>query len=154
MRMKAKDAAALFGVMRDMRLSGIEAPDRMKVIRTLRALRAAADKYAGDLELARERLKPEGFDALAERARAGGAEEAALFKRAGDAYARDMKAFMEGTYDPERDAFSGGLDDEECDVPVEALDEGAFGKLAEANGEMSAGALTLLYETAVKKGEP
>ena len=62
--MKAIEAVELFAVLKDLKLSGVDSSDRLKVIRNLRALREVTDKYNADLDLAKERLKPDGFDNL------------------------------------------------------------------------------------------
>ena len=57
--MKTIEAVELFTVLKDLKLSGMDTSDRLKVIRNLRALREVADKYSADMDLAKERLKPD-----------------------------------------------------------------------------------------------
>ena len=62
--MKTIEAVELFTVLKDLKLSGMDTSDRLKVIRNLRALRGVADKYSADMDLAKERLKPDDYDSL------------------------------------------------------------------------------------------
>ena len=62
--MKTIEAVELFTVLKDLKLSGMDTSDRLKVIRNLRALREVADKYSVDMDLAKERLKPDDYDSL------------------------------------------------------------------------------------------
>lgn len=51
--MKTIEAVELFTVLKDLKLSGMDTSDRLKVIRNLRALREVADKYSADMDLAK-----------------------------------------------------------------------------------------------------
>ena len=160
--MKTIEAVELFNIVKDLKLSGMETGDRMKVIRLTRSLRGVSDKYTADIDQAKNQLKPEGFDILVTKrlesneAVAGGGTrtmtdlEVATFNRMLEQYNRDMQEFQQGTFNKETNAFEGGINDEEADVAFETISEQAFDKLLEANKELQAGALAVLYDKIVK----
>lgn len=108
--MKTIEAVELFTVLKDLKLSGMDTSDRLKVIRNLRALREVADKYSADMDLAKERLKPDDYDSLVmkmlesnEAVAAGGSRivsdlEVASFNKQNEQFNRDLKAVQIGTY--------------------------------------------------------
>lgn len=160
--MKTIEAVELFNIVKDLKLSGMETGDRMKVIRLTRSLRGVSDKYTADIDQAKNQLKPEGFDILVTKrlesneAVAGGGTrtmtdlEVATFNRMLEQYNRDMQAFQQGTYNKEKNQFEGGINDEEVEVTIELISEQAFDKLLDANKELQAGALAVLYDKIVK----
>ena len=122
--MKAIEAVELFAVLKDLKLSGVDSSDRLKVIRNLRALREVTDKYNADLDLAKERLKPDGFDNLImkmlesnEVVAAGGSRtvsdlEIASFNKQNERFNRDLKAIQIGSYNKDEKCFEGGMNNE------------------------------------------
>ena len=95
----------------------MDTSDRLKVIRNLRALREVADKYSADMDLAKERLKPDDYDSLVmkmlesnEAVAAGGSRivsdlEVASFNKQNEQFNRDLKAVQIGTYNKDEDAL-------------------------------------------------
>ena len=160
--MRTIDAVELFAVLKDLKLSGLNTVDRLKIIKNLRALREVADKYNNDIELAKEQLKPDGYDNLVmkmlesnEAVAAGGNRtvsdaEIASFNRMHEELNRSMRIFQVGIYDDEKKCFHGGLNDEPVEVTLETLTESAFDKLLDANKDVPAGALAVLYDKMVK----
>ena len=160
--MKAIEAVELFAVLKDLKLSGVDSSDRLIVIRNLRALREVTDKYNADLDLAKERLKPDGFDNLImkmlesnEAVAAGGSRtvsdlEVASFNKQNEQFNRDLKAVQTGTYNKDEGCFEGGMNSEPVDVKIESLTELAFDKLVDANKDVPAGALAVLFDKMVK----
>jgi hypothetical protein len=156
--MKTIEAVELFSVLKDLNLSGMETSDRMKVIKNLRALREVADKYNEDMDLAKERLKPDGFDDLImkmlesnEAVAAGGSRtvsdlEIASFNKQNEQFNRDLKAVQIGIYNKDEKSFEGGMNNEPVDVKIETLTELAFDKLVDANKDVPAGALAVLFK--------
>lgn len=160
--MKTIEAVELFAVLKDLKLSGLSTTDRLKIIKNLRALREVADKYNNDMELAKERLKPDGYDELVmkmlesnEAVAAGGNRtvsdlEIASFNRMHEELNRGLKAIQAGSYDKEKECLEGGLNDEPVEVTLETLSGPAFDKLLDANKDVPAGALAVLYDKMVK----
>lgn len=160
--MKTIEAVELFAVLKDLKLSGLNTTDRLKIIKNLRALREVADKYNNDMELVREQLKPDGYDNLVmkmlesnEAVAAGGNRtvsdaEIASFNRMHEELNRSMRIFQVGFYDDEKKCFHGGLNDEPVEVTLETLTGSAFDKLLDANKDVPAGALAVLYDKMVK----
>lgn len=118
--------------------------------------------YNNDMELAKERLKPDGYDGLVmkmlesnEAVAAGGNRtvsnlELASFNRMHEELNRSMRIFQVGIYDDEEKCFHGGLNDEPVEVTLETLTELAFDKLVDANKDVPAGALAVLFDKMVK----
>lgn len=160
--MKTIEAVELFTVLKDLKLSGMDTSDRLKVIRNLRALREVADKYSVDMDLAKERLKPDDYDSLVmkmlesnEAVAAGGSRtvsdlEVASFNKQNEQFNRDLKAVQIGTYNKDEECFEGGMNSEPVDVKIESLTELAFDKLVDANKDVPAGALAVLFDKMVK----
>ena len=160
--MKTIEAVELFTVLKDLKLSGMDTSDRLKVIRNLRALREVADKYSADMDLAKERLKPDDYDSLVmkmlesnEAVTAGGSRtvsdlEVASFNKQNEQFNRDLKAVQTGTYNKDEKIFEGGMNNEPVDVKIETLTELAFDKLVDANKDVPAGALAVLFDKMVK----
>ncbi len=160
--MKTIEAVELFTVLKDLKLSGMDTSDRLKVIRNLRALREVADKYSADMDLAKERLKPDDYDSLVmkmlesnEAVAAGGSRtvsdlEVASFNKQNEQFNRDLKAVQTGTYNKDEKIFEGGMNNEPVDVKIETLTELAFDKLVDANKDVPAGALAVLFDKMVK----
>ena len=160
--MKTIEAVELFTVLKDLKLSGMDTSDRLKVIRNLRALREVADKYSADMDLAKERLKPDDYDSLvmkmleSNEAVAGGGSrtvsdlEVASFNKQNEQFNRDLKAVQTGTYNKDEKIFEGGMNNEPVDVKIETLTELAFDKLVDANKDVPAGALAVLFDKMVK----
>ena len=160
--MKTIEAVELFTVLKDLKLSGMDTSDRLKVIRNLRALREVADKYSADIDLAKERLKPDDYDSLVmkmlesnEAVAAGGSRivsdlEVASFNKQNEQFNRDLEAVQIGTYNKDEGCFEGGMNREPVDVKIESLTELAFDKLVDANKDVPAGALVVLFDKMVK----
>lgn len=160
--MKTIEAVELFTVLKDLKLSGMDTSDRLKVIRNLRALREVADKYSADMDLAKERLKPADYDSLVmkmlesnEAVAAGGSRtvsdlEIASFNKQNEQFNRDLKAVQIGVYNKDEKCFEGGMNNEPVDVKIETLTELAFDKLVDANKDVPAGALAVLFDKMVK----
>lgn len=160
--MRTIEAVELFAILKDLKLSGLSTTDRLKIIKNLRALREVADKYNNDIELAKERLKPDGYDELVmkmlesnEAVAAGGNRtvsdlEIASFNRMHEELNRGLKAIQAGSYDKEKECLEGGLNDEPVEVTLETLTGPAFDKLLDANKDVPAGALAVLYDKMVK----
>lgn len=160
--MKTIEAVELFAILKDLKLSGMETSDRLKVIRNLRALREVADKYNADMDLAKERLKPDGYDNLVmkmlesnEAVAAGGSRtvsdlELASFNRMHEGFNRDLKTIQAGFYSKEEKCFKGGMNNEPVEITLETLTEPAFDKLLDTNKDVPAGALAVLYNKMVK----
>ena len=160
--MKTIEAVELFAILKDLKLSGLNTTDRLKIIKNLRVLREVADKYNNDMELAKERLKPDGYDNLVmkmlesnEAVAAGGNRtvsdlEIASFNRMHEGFNRDLKAIQAGSYNKGEERFEGGMNDEPVEVTLETLTESAFDKLLDTNKDVPAGALAVLYDKMVK----
>lgn len=160
--MKIIEAVELFAILKDLKLSGMETLDRLKVIRNLRALREVADKYNADMDLAKERLKPDDYDGLVmkmfesnEAVASGGNRtvsdlEIASFNKMNELFNRDLKAIQIGSYNKDEKCFEGGMNNEPVDVKIETLTELAFDKLVDANKDVPAGALAVLFDKMVK----
>lgn len=159
--MKVIEAIELFGVLKDLKLSGLETSDRMKVIKNLCSLKGVVDKYNADMELAKESLKPDGFDNLImkmlesnEAVAAGGSRtvsdlELASFNKMNELFNRDLKAVQIGTYNKDGNCFEKGMNEEQTDVKIETITGTSFDKLVEANKEVLAGAFAVLYDKMV-----
>ena len=63
---------------------------------------------------------------------------------------RDLKAVQIGVYDKDKGLFEGGMNNEQVDVKIESLTELAFDKLVDANKDVPAGALAVLFDKMVK----
>lgn len=160
--MRTIDAVELFAVLKDLKLSGLNTVDRLKIIKNLRALREVADKYNNDMELVREQLKPDGYDNLVmkmlesnEAVAAGGNRtvsdlELASFNRMHEGFNRDLKAIQIGSYNKDEKCFKGGMNNEPVEITLETLTGSAFDKLLDANKDVPAGALAVLYDKMVK----
>ena len=160
--MRTIDAVELFAILKDLKLSGLNTTDRLKIIKNLRALREVADKYNNDIELAKEHFKSEDYDDLVmsmlesnEAVAAGGDRTIsdlgiASFNRMHEELNRSMRIFQVGIYDDEEKCFHGGLNDEPVEVTLETLTGSAFDKLLDANKDVPAGALAVLYDKMVK----
>lgn len=55
-----------------------------------------------------------------------------------------------GTYNKDEGCFEGGMNSEPVDVKIESLTELAFDKLVDANKDVPAGALAVLFDKMVK----
>ena len=159
--MKTIEAVELFAILKDLKLSGLNTTDRLKIIKNLRVLREVADKYNNDMELAKERLKPDGYDNLVmkmlesnEAVAAGGNRtvsdlEIASFNRMYEGFNRDLKTIQAGFYSKEEKCFKGGMNNEPVEITLETLTGPAFDKLLDANKDVPAGALAVLYDKMV-----
>ena len=67
--MKTKDITTATALLSDAKLTGMADTDKFTVIRALRVLKPIRQQYEDFVRDASERLKPEGFDQLQERAR-------------------------------------------------------------------------------------
>lgn len=160
--MRTIDAVELFAILKDLKLSGLNTTDRLKIIKVLRVLREVVDKYNNDMELVKERLKPDGYDELImkmlesnEAVAAGGNRtvsdlELASFNRMHEGFNRGLNAIQMGVFNKDKDCFEGGMNDEPVEVTLETLTESAFDKLLDANKDVPAGALAVLFDKMVK----
>lgn len=62
-KLKAIKLMELYTLLYHAKLDGVNTADRVKLVRLVMALRPAAEKLQADIDTARERLKPQGFDA-------------------------------------------------------------------------------------------
>lgn len=118
--------------------------------------------YNNDMELAKERLKPDGYDGLVmkmlesnEAVAAGGNRtvsnlELASFNRMHEGFNRDLKTIQAGFYSKEEKCFKGGMNNEPVEITLETLTGSAFDKLLDTNKDVPAGALAVLYDKMVK----
>ena len=126
--MKTIEAVELFTVLKDLKLSGMDTSDRLKVIRNLRALREVADKYSADMDLAKERLKPDDYDSLVmkmlesnEAVAAGGSRivsdlEVASFNKQNEQFNRfESKGSNRHLGNKDEGCFEGGMNSEPVD---------------------------------------
>lgn len=61
-KMATIDVAKAYAVIREGKLTNLDAEDKIKVWKTALALKPIADKYNDDSEDAREKMKPENYD--------------------------------------------------------------------------------------------
>ena len=76
--------------------------------------------------------------------------EVASFNKQNEQFNRDLKAVQTGTYNKDEKIFEGGMNNEPVDVKIETLTELAFDKLVDANKDVPAGALAVLFDKMVK----
>lgn len=61
-KLKATKLMELYTLLYHAKMDGVNTADRVKLVRLVMALRPAAEKLQTDIDTARERLKPQGFD--------------------------------------------------------------------------------------------
>lgn len=66
---KVKDAVRVYNVVKAMKLTDVKKDDRIAVLKVTRALKAVAGPFDDFVRDAQERLRPEGFDEVLEKAR-------------------------------------------------------------------------------------
>lgn len=156
--MKTIEAVKLYNILKDIKLCGIDTPDRMNIIINLRVLKDVVEKYNSDTDITREILKPNGLDALLMKAlesnevvSSGGMrtitnEEIAKLNHMTEQFNRDMKAFHTGIFNAGSKVFEGGIDNEEIEIGLVKLSEKVFAGLSEANKDIPAESLMIIYD--------
>ena len=141
----------LYKVLKDLKVNGLKANDRMTVMLDTRALRPVAENYEAESELARKQLEPEGYAKLVRKTYAHN-----------EAVAKGEKAVMTDAEIAElrrKDAeFNEALKDyfdkvnnEDVSVELGNIGTEAFNMLLDINNSLTAGQMELLYDLIVKK---
>ncbi len=137
-KVKTSDAVAVYNTIKALRIGTLPKEDRFSILRAAKALRTVATSFDDFLKDAQERLKPEGFDALADKARAFDTltdqEKAEVNRRLGD-YQKDVD-----------DCVKGEL---EREVEIEALPaiaEETLSEIAAANTGLDVQTLMLMED--------
>ena len=152
--MKTKDIATATALLSDAKLTGMADTDKFTVIRALRVLKPIRQQYEDFVRDASERLKPEGFDSLQERARRW--NDLHRGKRMAD-LTDDERAELEAIntqyadYNKKVEQCIREEADREQDTDYDRLTEEAFGKLLAANADWTAANILLLTETLMKE---
>lgn len=156
--MKTTKAVELFGILKDLKISGVQSSEGFKLIMLTRNIRSIVDKYNTDRMLAEEQLKPEGYDDLIIKSFESrdavlngleatiSPEEIARLKNLSHLYNALVKPVVIGIYDKKSKTLVGGLDNEEFDVKVEHISVEAFNKLCSDNEKMTFGERALLLD--------
>ena len=141
----------LYKVLKDLKVNGLKANDRMTVMLDTRALRPIAENYEAESELARKQLEPEGYTELVRKTYAHN-----------EAIAKGEKAVMSDAEIAElrrKDAeFNEALKDyfdkvnnEDSVIALGQISEKSFLQLIDINNSLTAGQMELLYDLIVKK---
>lgn len=120
---KTKDAVAAYNVISKAKLTKLEKGTQHKVCRMTMTLKGVAEKFEAFLADTRERLKPEGFDEMVEKAR--------KTERTPEDN-KELGSFF-GAYEGSVNECVNGELEREIDVEVEHFDVEELCAIAEAN---------------------
>lgn len=152
--MKTKDIVTATAALSDAKLTGMADTDKFTVIRALRVLKPIRQQYEDFVRDASERLKPEGFDRLQERARKWNDQHKG--KKMAD-LTDDERTELEDINtqyaDYNKKVEQCVREEADRDQPLDfaKLTEEAFGKLLAANADWTAATILLLTETLMKE---
>lgn len=132
--MTAKEASAIKDVLAATKLGAMASADKIKATKAYNALKKASADYDTALTNAREKLKPEGFDELMQKAGSGTAtrQEMAELNR------------LIGPYNREVEAAVAAEATKEVEIEVDTLADEAIGKLYDGNPDMTVADLSQL----------
>ena len=154
--MKTKDIATATALLSEAGLKGMADTDKFTVIRALRVLKPIRQQYEDFVRDASERLKPEGFDSLQERARRW--NDLHKGKRMAD-LTDDERTELEAIntayadYNKKVEQCIREEADREQELHYDRLTEESFGKLLAANADWTAANILLLTDCLMKNEE-
>ena len=122
---KTSQAVSLYNVLKGLKIGKLPKEGQFRVLRAAKAFKPAATAFEDFLSDVRERLKPEGFDALIEKSQRFKTlpeEEKATVNEALGKYNRDIDECVKSELDKEVEADT-----------VESIGDEALALLAEAN---------------------
>lgn len=144
--MKTSKIVEVYSILNTVKLTGMDTKAKMSVLENLRLLKPIAEGFKSEMETAQEKLKPEGFDAIAEKANQHN-EAVNEGKEEGKMSAAELseanKLFR--AYNKDLEARSKELEAVENEISLKPLAENEFEKLASVN-DLEAGKLVVLYE--------
>lgn len=123
--MKTSEAVSLYNILRGLKIGKLPKEGQFRVIRAARAMKPAATAFEDFVADARERLKPEGFDAALEKRRD--------FDNLSEEEKREINETVSKFNKDIDDCVHVELDKAVEVDPVEPLGEDALALLAEAN---------------------
>ena len=142
--MKREKAIELYSVLNECKLSGMGGGAKVAVLETLRELRPVAEGFDRDMETAREKLRPEGYDETERKALAhneavsagndGGRlspDELREVATALTAYKADLEAAARAMLEGEVDVSPRKLDGKDMEALLAAND--AYLRVAEGD---------------------
>lgn len=143
--MKTSKIVEIYGILNTAKLSGMETKSKMIILENLRILKPIAEGYKSDMETAQEKLKPEDFESITEKANRHN-EAVKEKKEEGRMTAEELKEVNEIylSLNKELATISNDLESVEHEVTLKTISPDEFGKLTIADED--AGKLLTLYE--------
>lgn len=141
----------LYKVLKDLKVNGLKANDRMTVVLDTRALRPLAESYEAESELARKQLEPEGYSELVRKTYAHN-EAIAKGEKAvmSDAEIAELRRKDAEFNEALKDYFDN-VNNEDSVIALGQISEKSFLQLIDINNSLTAGQMELLYDLIVKK---
>ena len=130
MKMKTIDAAVAYNALNAAKLTKMDDADKVKVLKTLRNLKAVATPYFDFVRDAEEKMKPEGYDGMQRKAQQWQAEGQKTTLTAAEQLELD-RFFKQYRKSVDEAAREEG--DKEVEVKIGKLSEDAFQKLVASN---------------------
>lgn len=143
--MKRKYIIEMYSVLNQCKLTGMEAKQKIVLLKNLRRARPFKDAYDKDVQDAVERLKPENYDELMKKAQEHNeslqkGEKGMLSTAELEEIGKTLQ-----TYNSELSDYANGLLEEEVEIEIERLSEDALAALIDAN-DMPAESLVTIYD--------
>lgn len=144
--MRREKAIELYKVLNECKLSGMGGGAKVAVLETLRELRPVAEGFDRDMEAAREKLRPEGYEEAERKALAhneavnAGSEEGRL----SPGELREVAAAVTA-YNADLEAAARAMLDGEVEVSPRKLEGKDMEALLAAN-DLDAGRLAVIYD--------
>lgn len=148
--MKTKEVAELYEVLSSVKLTGMTTSAKMTILENIRTLKPATQAYKSDCDDAIRMLRPEGFDAIEEKANRH--NEAIRAKNDKDQLSPEELQKVNETYAAyikEVEVRAKELGEVEHDISLKSIDQSEFEKLCEAN-DLPAGSLFVMCENLIK----
>lgn len=146
--MKTVDIIQIHGILKGLSLAGLSFKAQRAILKTLRQLKPAAERYAEDMKEATEKLKPEGFEEIEKKAVAHN-EALETGSEQGRLQGEELKVVVRvyADFNKRLADYATDLGDEEVEIDPEKITEDDFEKLLSANAEkIEAGKLVLIEE--------
>lgn len=147
--MKTKEIKELYDALSGIKLTGMTTPAKMVVLENIRTLKPVAEGFRSDCDDAIKMLRPEGFDAIEEKANRH--NEALKVGNQKDLLSPEELQKVNEAYNAyfkEIEERSNELGKAEHEIALKKISQHEYDKLMEAN-DLPAGVLLLLYENIV-----
>ncbi len=119
-KMTTRKVVDAYRILDKSKMQKLESDEKFPYLKTIRPLREITEKFDADFKDAQKRLKPEGFDVIAEK-----------FNREQELTEEERETFIK--YDRELAKVSEGLLDPEVEISIQPLKHETLGRLIDSN---------------------